>query len=75
MLNYKKLFVHNIDYKTHYDEIYEAFSRIGKMKYWDVPVEKNGRLKGYAFIEYNDTRLSEVALNKLNNTNIGIRPI
>ena len=73
--NYKKLFIHNIDYKTHQDDIANAFRRIGKMRYCDVPVEKNGRLKGYAFVEYYDAHLAEVALSKLNNTNIGVRAI
>lgn len=72
--NYK-LFIHNIDYKTTYDEIFNAFNSIGKMKYCDVPVEKNGRLKGYAFIEYLETRHAYDALNALNNWKIGIRPI
>jgi RNA recognition motif-containing protein len=75
LYNYKKLFIHNIDYKTSYDEIYSEFARIGKLRYCDVPVEKNGKLKGYAFVEYYDAKLAEVALNKLNNTQIGIRPI
>ncbi|CAI2376681.1 unnamed protein product [Moneuplotes crassus] len=73
--NYKKLFIHNIDYKTTYQEIFDAFDRIGKLRYCDVPVDKNKRLKGYAFVEYFDSRLAEVALNRLNNTHIGIRAI
>lgn len=32
-LNFKKLFIHNIDYKTSYDEIYREFARIGKLRY------------------------------------------
>ena len=74
-LNYKKLFIYNIDYKTSYDDIYREFVRIGKLRYCDVPVEKNGTIKGYAFVEYYDQRLAEVALNKLNDTKIGSRSI
>ena len=70
-----KLFIHNIDYKTNYDQIYDAFGSVGKMKYCDVPVEKNGRLKGYAFVEYHNPQHAHTALNRLNNSNIGIRPI
>lgn len=73
--NYKKLFVHNIDFKTSYDDIYNAFDRIGKLKYCDVPVDKNKRLKGYAFIEYFDSHLAEVALKDLNGAHIGLREI
>ena len=74
-LNYKKLFIYNIDYKTTYDDIFKEFARIGKLRYCDVPVEKNGSIKGYAFVEYYDQRLAEVALNKLNDTKIGSRSI
>lgn len=74
-LNYKKLFIHNIDYKTQYEEIFEAFDKIGKLRYCDVPIDKNKRLKGYAFVEYFDAHLAEVALSRLNNTNIGARSI
>lgn len=38
-------------------------------------MEKNGRIKGYAFVEYYDPKLAEVALNRLRNKQIGIRPI
>lgn len=70
-----KLFIHNIDYKTSNDEIHSAFSSIGKLRYCDVPVEKNGRLKGYAFVEYIDSRHASQAIDRLNNSHIGIRPI
>lgn len=32
-LNYKKLFIHNIDFKTNSDEIYQEFAKIGKLRY------------------------------------------
>ena len=44
--NYRKLFIHNIDYDASHEEIRRLFKKFGSLVACDVPKERNGRLRG-----------------------------
>ncbi|XP_057671459.1 myelin expression factor 2-like isoform X2 [Diorhabda carinulata] len=47
-----KIFVANLDYGVDKKKVKEAFRLAGKLTSVDLPLDKDGRIKGYAIIEY-----------------------
>ncbi len=49
---FRKLFLHNIDFHASNDDIYNVFSKYGKIKSVQVPRNKDGQHRGMGFVEF-----------------------
>jgi RNA recognition motif-containing protein len=71
-----RLFVGNLSYDTTEAEIREHFSVVGSPSYVYLPTDReSGRLRGFAFIEFNDQAQADEAIRRLNNQPFKGRPL
>ncbi len=71
-----RLFVGNLSYDTTEAEIREHFSAVGSPSYVYLPTDReSGRLRGFAFIEFNDQAQADEAIRRLNNQPFKGRPL
>lgn len=65
----KKLYVGNLSYNTHEEDLREAFSKIGEVLSATLIVDQsNGRSKGFGFVEMAQDEDAAKAIASLNNT-------
>lgn len=72
----KKLYVGNLSYNTHEEDLREAFSKIGEVLSATLIVDQtNGRSKGFGFVEMASDDDAEKAITALNGTSFMDRTI
>ena len=65
----KKLYVGNLSYNTHEEDLREAFSKIGEVVSATLIVDQtNGRSKGFGFVEMASDEDAEKAISSMNGT-------
>ncbi len=72
----KKLYVGNLSYNTHDEDLREAFSKIGEVVSVTLIVDQQtGRSKGFGFVEMATDEDAEKAISAMNGTNFMDRTI
>ncbi len=72
----KKLYVGNLSYNTHDEDLREAFSKIGEvLSVALITDQETGRSKGFGFVEMAADEDAEKAISALNGTNFMDRTI
>jgi RNA recognition motif-containing protein len=72
----KKLYVGNLSYNTHEEDLREAFSKIGEVLSATLIVDQtNGRSKGFGFVEMASDADAEKAISSMNGTSFMERTI
>jgi cold-inducible RNA-binding protein len=72
----KKLYVGNLSYNTHEEDLREAFSKIGEVLSATLIVDQtNGRSKGFGFVEMASDEDAEKAIASMNGTSFMDRTI
>ncbi|MCI0488887.1 MAG: hypothetical protein L0229_20035 [Blastocatellia bacterium] len=71
-----RLFVGNLPYDVTEAELREFFSAVGPLSYVYLPTDREtGKLRGFAFIEFNDRAHTEEAIRSFNNLMFKGRPL
>jgi cold-inducible RNA-binding protein len=71
-----RLFVGNLPYDVTEAELREYFSSVGQIAYIYLPTDREtGKLRGFAFIEYNERAHADEAIRRFNNKPFKGRPI
>ena len=71
-----RLFVGNLPYNVTEAELREHFSTVGTLSYLYLPTDREtGKLRGFAFVEFNDRAQAEEAIRRLNNQLFKGRPL
>ena len=72
----KKLYVGNLSYNTHDEDLRETFSKIGEVLSVTLIVDQEtGRSKGFGFVEMASDEDAEKAISTLNGTSLMDRTI
>ena len=72
----KKLYVGNLSYNTHDEDLREAFSKIGEVLSVTLIVDQaTGRSKGFGFVEMASDEDAEKAISTMNGTQFMDRTI
>lgn len=72
----KKLYVGNLSYNTHDEDLREAFSKIGEVLSVTLIVDQaTGRSKGFGFVEMAADEDAEKAITTMNGTSLMDRTI
>ncbi len=72
----KKLYVGNLSYNTHDEDLREAFSKIGEVVSVTLITDQaTGRSKGFGFVEMATDEDAEKAISTMNGTNFMDRTI
>jgi RNA recognition motif-containing protein len=72
----KKLYVGNLSYNTHEEDLREAFAKIGEVLSATLIVDQtNGRSKGFGFVEMAVDEDAEKAIAAMNGTSLMERTI
>ncbi|CDW80921.1 polyadenylate-binding cytoplasmic and [Stylonychia lemnae] len=71
----RKLYIRNLAFEVVKQDIREAFDSYGEIEACDVPMEKPGKCKGFAFVKFKNVEDAKIALEKMNNVPILNRPI
>ncbi len=72
----KKLYVGNLSYNTHDEDLREAFSKIGEVLSVTLIVDQaTGRSKGFGFVEMASDEDAEKAISTMNGTQLMDRTI
>ncbi len=72
----KKLYVGNLSYNTHDEDLREAFSKIGEVvSVMLITDQATGRSKGFGFVEMATDEDAEKAISTMNGTNFMDRTI
>ena len=72
----KKLYVGNLSYNTHEEDLREAFSKIGEVLSATLIIDQtNGRSKGFGFVEMASDEDAAKAIASLNGTSFMDRTI
>ncbi|HYA88463.1 MAG TPA: RNA-binding protein [Nitrospirota bacterium] len=72
----KKLYVGNLSYTTHEEDLREAFSKIGEVLSVTLIVDQTtGRSKGFGFVEMASNEDAEKAISTMNGSNFMDRTI
>ncbi len=71
-----RLFVGNLPYEATEAELRQHFSAVGPLSSVFLPVDREtGRPRGFAFVEFADTAMASVAIQRLNNQPFKGRPL
>ncbi len=72
----KKLYVGNLSYNTHEEDLREAFSKFGEVVSATLIVDQtNGRSKGFGFVEMASDEDAEKAISTMNGTSFMDRTV
>jgi len=72
----KRLYVGNLSYQMTDGELEEAFAQAGKVVDAVVVMDREtGRSRGFGFVEMADEESAQAAIDQLNGTEVGGRPI
>ncbi len=71
-----RLFVGNLSYNVTEAELREHFSAVGEVSFISLPTDREtGQLRGFAFVDFNDSAQAEDAIRRFNNQSFKGRPI
>jgi RNA recognition motif-containing protein len=71
-----RVFVGNLSYETSKEDLETAFSRVGPVTDVVLPVDRaTDRPRGFAFVEFGDPGLVMAAIEQLDGTELGGRPL
>ena len=71
-----EIFVGNLPFETSQEELVAAFEKFGPVKNVKMLTDREtGRFRGIAFISMDDVAQGQEAINSLNGTDIGGRPM
>ena len=71
-----RLFVGNLPYTVTEAELREHFSEVGPLSHVYLPTDREtGKLRGFAFIEFNDAAMAEEAIRRFNDQMFKGRPL
>ena len=72
----KKLYVGNLSYTTHEEDLREAFAKIGEVLSVTLIIDQTtGRSKGFGFVEMASNEDAEKAISTMNGSNLMDRTI
>jgi RNA recognition motif-containing protein len=72
----KKIYVGNMSYSTTESELEELFSKYGTVLNVNIVTDRNtNRSKGFAFVEMEDNDSADMAIAKVNNTELNGRSL
>ena len=61
-LEFKKLFLHNLDFRLSNEDIFALFKDYGKIKSVEVPRDREGKHRGLGFVEFETHQSAKRAL-------------
>ena len=71
-----KLFVGNLDFETTPEQLRELFGQVGELVNVTIPADRlTGRARGFAFVEFANGTDAASAVQQLNGSPLGGRPI
>jgi RNA recognition motif-containing protein len=71
-----RLFVGNLPYDTTEAALRELFSAVGQLSYVSLPTDREtGKMRGFAFVEFNDRAQADAAVRRFNNEMFKGRPL
>jgi len=71
-----RLFVGNLSYDTTEAALRELFSAVGPLSYVSLPTDREtGKMRGFAFVEFNDRAQADAAIRRFNNELFKGRPL
>lgn len=74
--NVSTIYIGNLDYKKSEKDIQEIFTKFGNVKYVKVMTDpKTNRSKGFAFVQMPNKKAAELAVSKLNATQMDGRTL
>ena len=62
-----RVYVGNIDYETRFRDLLKMFGRFGPIKDTYMPLDNEGRNKGFAFVEFEQAEHAATAVEKSQN--------
>jgi len=65
IINHKKLFVASISFRMRDNDLYQLFSNVGNVLHAKVVMNRDGRSKGYGFVEMSSEDEAKNAISKL----------
>ena len=72
----KRLYVGNLPFSTGGDDLRRAFDEFGSVVAADVISDRaTGRSRGFGFVEMETDEEAQAAMNQMNGTNFGGRPL
>jgi RNA recognition motif-containing protein len=71
-----RLFVGNLPYDTTEAALRELFAAVGPLSYVSLPTDREtGKMRGFAFVEFNDRAQADAAIRRFNNELFKGRPL
>ncbi|XP_064483309.1 RNA-binding protein 28-like [Ornithodoros turicata] len=70
-----RLIVHNLSFKADEDILQETFGKYGRISEITIPKRPDGKMRGFAFVQFVQTKDAIKAINGLNATSIAGRPV
>lgn len=71
----KRLIIRNLSFQVTEEKLKEIFSKFGEVLEVNIPLNKDGKKRGFAFLRYKDTKSQLEAMKSLNFQKIEGRPI
>ncbi|GFS36529.1 RNA-binding protein 28 [Trichonephila inaurata madagascariensis] len=62
----KRLIIRNLSFKAEEDDLKEVFSKFGKVLDVKIPLKADGKKRGFAFVEFEDTKSIIQAMKSMN---------
>ncbi|GBL91996.1 RNA-binding protein 28 [Araneus ventricosus] len=62
----KRLIIRNLSFKANEDDLKEIFSKYGKVTDVKIPLKEDGKKRGFAFVEFEDTKSLIQAMKTMN---------
>lgn len=73
--DYRKLFLHNLDFKLNQDDLARIFGVFGRVLGVQLPKDKEGRTRGLGFIEFEQHESAKRALTEMDGKRINSREV
>ncbi|CAN8006410.1 unnamed protein product [Ixodes hexagonus] len=70
-----RLIVRNLSFKANEDVMRECFGKYGELVEVSIPKKPDGKMRGFAFVQFSDTKSAIKAINGLNASTIKGRPV
>ncbi|KAG0411487.1 hypothetical protein HPB47_011374 [Ixodes persulcatus] len=70
-----RLIVRNLSFKANEDVLRDCFGKYGDLVEVSIPKKPDGKMRGFAFVQFAETKSAIKAINGLNASNISGRPV
>lgn len=70
-----RLIIHNLSFKANEDILKDVFGKFGEIVDLHIPKKPDGKMRGFAFVQFAQTKDAIKAINGLNATSVAGRPI